>query len=579
MVRQAQEDVAASERQAGFVNTDGLSVYPNGIIHFDATAQIAIGNASAVQMLTLEGNDVDRDGLLSSEESALGTDASLADSDGDEQSDGLEAAAGTDPLSGSSFFAICDVAVSNDEVTLQWPSLAGNLYDVEASVDLLEWFVVASDVAAADPGGLTTWSATLDSLVASGTTSVSGSDPLACYDGQAGIDGDFSTVAFDSVDTNPDSTAGRMFQGGSLTGGGANTFVLSNGVFSTSESGSPGFNFGGVNEPDQAAAFDAGDSFSFTVEANDEVSYEELSFYSNQFGTTGKVDVSYTIGAGAEVFVVQGFTPTGGNGAVTLERIDFPDFVTDEEVTWTFYLYASGGNNNGIRFDDIKLTTSSLTPVATNVISNFTFTGPPWTAAKEADFATFAANAPSIDSDGTSATSILSNNGYTGGGYDSFYIRDVDGFSIFSSSATSGVGMNLGGANATSPTNFVSFTVTPDADPVTFGELSFYAGTNGANDTFDIELRVWDGATETTLGSASHTSGNTANEAVAFNAIDFPDFTSASAMEFRLYGYNVDSANGGIRLDDIVLSGPGEVEPEVGEGSASSMFLRVRLLP
>ena len=102
----------------------------------------------------------------------------------------------------------------------------------------------------------------------SGTTSVSGSDPLACYDGQAGIDGNFSTVAFDSVDINPDSTAGRMFQGGSLTGGGANTFVLSNGVFSSSESGSPGFNFGGVNEPDQAAAFAAGDSFSFTVEAN-----------------------------------------------------------------------------------------------------------------------------------------------------------------------------------------------------------------------------------------------------------------------------------------------------------------------
>ena len=164
VVRRAQEDVAASEDQAGFVNTDGLSVYPNGIIHFDATAQIAIGNASAAQMLMLEGNDVDRDGLLSSEETDLGTDASLADSDGDGQGDGFEVAAGTDPLNGSSFFAICDVAVSNDEVTLQWPSLAGNLYDVEASADLLEWFVVASDVEAADPGDLTTWSATLDSL-------------------------------------------------------------------------------------------------------------------------------------------------------------------------------------------------------------------------------------------------------------------------------------------------------------------------------------------------------------------------------------------------------------------------------
>ena len=56
------------------------------------------------------------------------------------------------------------------------------------------------------------------------------------------------------------------------------------------------------------------------------------------------MDVSYTIGTDAEVFVVQELAPTGGNEAVTLERIDFPDFVTDEEVTWTFYLYASGGD-------------------------------------------------------------------------------------------------------------------------------------------------------------------------------------------------------------------------------------------
>lgn len=65
-----------------------------------------------------------------------------------------------------------------------------------------------------------------------------------------------------------------------------------------------------------------------------------------------------------------------------------------------------------------------------------TFTGPPWTTAKESNFATFAAKAPSSDADPNSATSILSNSGHTAGGYASFYIRDIDGFTIFSTSAT-----------------------------------------------------------------------------------------------------------------------------------------------
>ncbi|GHC62689.1 hypothetical protein GCM10007100_32710 [Roseibacillus persicicus] len=54
IVRQAQETVAANGRQTAFVNTDGLSTYSNGALHFEASAQIAIGEASAAQMLALE---------------------------------------------------------------------------------------------------------------------------------------------------------------------------------------------------------------------------------------------------------------------------------------------------------------------------------------------------------------------------------------------------------------------------------------------------------------------------------------------------------------------------------------------
>lgn len=479
-VRQAQETVAAKGRQTAFVNTDGLSTYSNGAVHFDASAQVSIGQASAAQMLLLEANDADRDGLLLREATTLGTNASLADTDGDGWSDGFENAAGTNPLSNASLFAICDVGFSNGSVTLQWPSAPGNLYEVQVSSDLQSWETASADYPATDPGTVTSWTATLENLPSSGTPSLA--QTLANYDAQAGLNGDFDTTAFDSVDANTKTTAGRMSQGGSLTGGGASLFILNRAqdriyFDGHSDSGSPGFNFGGVNEADQAAAATAGDYFEFTLQAHESLSYDSLTFFANQFSTSGKVDISYTIGTAQEIFVLQGLTPTTGNAPVTKETVDFPNFSTSEDVTWTFYLYNSGGSNNGIRFDDIQLLAQPSSSLATEVLSRFTFTGPPWTAAKESDFATFATKAPSDDTATRSVTSELSNNGYTSGGYSSFYIRDIDGgtvgipdsgdFQIFSTSSTPGVGMNFGNTNATVPTHSLSFTVTPVSGAIT----------------------------------------------------------------------------------------------------------------
>ncbi|BCX47974.1 hypothetical protein HAHE_18820 [Haloferula helveola] len=207
------------------------------------------------------------------------------------------------------------------------------------------------------------------------------------------------------------------------------------------------------------------------------------------------------------------------------------------------------------------------------VISNFTFTGPPWTAAKEADFATFAANAPSADTDTFSTTSTLSNSGFTSGGYASFYIRDIDGgtvgvadagdFAIFSTSATAGVGMNIAGANQTIPTNYIAFSVTPDSGyQITFESLSFYTDCNFANEEYNVQLAAWDGSSLTVLGDVSHTSGASTNEPVVFKSIDFSDFSSTGAIEFRLYGYDMSASNGGIRFDDIVLNGQTVAVPE-----------------
>ncbi len=215
------------------------------------------------------------------------------------------------------------------------------------------------------------------------------------------------------------------------------------------------------------------------------------------------------------------------------------------------------------------------TSASADVISNFTFTGPPWTAQKEADFPTFAANAPSVDTDANSVTSILSNSGHTGGGYMSFYIRDIDGgtvgvadandFLIFSATDTPGVGMNVGLSNATVPTNYFSFTVTPDAGfQTTFDSVSLYTKVTGTSDQYNVEIRAWDGSSETSLGLVNRTSpASPSNSPVVQDVIDFTNFTSASATEFRFYGYNATGgANAGVRYDDIIINGTTVVVPE-----------------
>lgn len=198
-------------------------------------------------------------------------------------------------------------------------------------------------------------------------------------------------------------------------------------------------------------------------------------------------------------------------------------------------------------------------------IANFTFTGPPWTDARENNFATFAAATPSEDTDFLSNTSTLSNKGHSPGAYDSFYIRDSDGGTeIFKTSATPGVGMNVANANQPTPTNYLSFTVRPASGYETeFQALSFYTGAHGGDASYQVELRAWDGVKETRLGSISHTTGPSTNEPVIFKSIDFADFTSRSPVEFRLYGYGIKGLAGspessGIRYDDIVLTGRSE---------------------
>ena len=112
-----------------------------------------------------------------------------------------------------------------------------------------------------------------------------------------------------------------------------------------------------------------------------------------------------------------------------------------------------------------------------------------------------------------------------------------------------------------------SITVTPSAShETTYESLTLWTGTNGANDPYNVEVRAWDGAVETSLGSISN-SGAVSNAPVDFFTFDFGDFTASSATEFRIYGWGVNTptsnpANGGIRFDDIVLNGNTVFVPE-----------------
>ena len=103
--------------------------------------------------------DSDSDGLTDAEELALGTNPNLADSDGDGLSDGLEVTLGTTPTDPTSRFEALLSFGDADPLTLSWPSVAGNRYTVESSVNLLSdsWEEVVTKEADVD-SDVTTWS-------------------------------------------------------------------------------------------------------------------------------------------------------------------------------------------------------------------------------------------------------------------------------------------------------------------------------------------------------------------------------------------------------------------------------------
>ncbi|MGJ8697449.1 MAG: sialate O-acetylesterase [Verrucomicrobiaceae bacterium] len=340
IVRAAQDQVASTLVNVATVDTDDDAKFPqrSDEIHFTGVGQIELGLGHFNAMKTLLADDLDQDGLVTSEESALGTDPAKADSDDDGFNDGLEITLGTSPTDSADRFHITELSLPlSGSVQLTWPGKTGNSYTIERSTTLQEgsWVPVGNVTAT---GSTTTW--TEDNL-----------HTLAFYGLEGPLGGDFDTTSYDSTDTEPLTTATRLSQGGGLSGGGSNSRIISNSFFEPSTSGNNGLNLADIAEPKNND-----NRFSFSLEPNGQsVTYREISFFHNQFGTPAKIDLVYQIGSAPEQPLLTAFTPTPGNTTVTQAVVDFPDFTTSEVVTFHFYLYDTGLATHGIRFDDISL--------------------------------------------------------------------------------------------------------------------------------------------------------------------------------------------------------------------------------
>ena len=95
--------------------------------------------------------DADGNGLVSTGE----TDSATSDTDGDGNSDGVEAAIGTNPLDPSSFFRTTYQISSSNDLILTWPSTSGNTFNLESSSNLLNWDIEQENIPASTTGDST----------------------------------------------------------------------------------------------------------------------------------------------------------------------------------------------------------------------------------------------------------------------------------------------------------------------------------------------------------------------------------------------------------------------------------------
>ncbi|MBI1368490.1 MAG: hypothetical protein GC162_07525 [Planctomycetes bacterium] len=245
--------------------------------------------------------------------------------------------------------------------------------------------------------------------------------------------------------------------------------------------------------------------------------------------------------------------------------------VTTNDFLNLLFVDQTAGANAAFWTDEVRVG-NSLNDMTAGRIAYYDFTG------SDGNFNTTAFD--SRDTQNNSAASRIANHGFALGGSGVYIITNT----AFDTSESTSPGLNLGGGNQTSPTHYISFTVDPgDGIEMYYEALTLYGNTYYANDQFNLELRVVDGnGSEVSLGTYSYTPGNANNESVKFITFNFANFASYNTTEWRIYGWNTQSADAGIRLDDITLFGsvvavPAPLALPAGLGLLGMALMRRRI--
>lgn len=171
-----------------------------------------------------------------------------------------------------------------------------------------------------------------------------------------GADGDFDTAAFAPSLQASGLQVSSLRQGGGLTGGGRDAFIVSRPYGSSSLSGTPSFNFGDVTADIRREANSGGDFVEFVVTPTEDglVTYDRLELFANQFDEGAQIAVSAIIDGGERVFQ-SNIQVAGSNAPLGQVVVDFDAFPSTQPVTWRIYLYGASHPSYGLRLDDIEL--------------------------------------------------------------------------------------------------------------------------------------------------------------------------------------------------------------------------------
>jgi hypothetical protein len=137
-----------------FIGTATLSTVINGaILKATDPASGNLGHSAAID-ITAALPDADGDGLPDPWESAHGITNAAADDDGDGFTNAQEYLAGTAPNSVDSRLSISSAELPDGgaHLTITWPAIAGKIYRIRQSGDLLDWSTTGGDVLAATTG-------------------------------------------------------------------------------------------------------------------------------------------------------------------------------------------------------------------------------------------------------------------------------------------------------------------------------------------------------------------------------------------------------------------------------------------